>query len=251
MATALEQISDFYVLLTGVTWEQYEKVLDAIGDHHLRHSYSEGAFEFRRELAGVSWEEYVALLEALGSRMPRHFYDKGYLLMMSPLKDREWAKRLIGRMIEAITLDQKIPIQSLSSTTILSPKVERSFQADEAYYITNERKVRGKRTFEPGVDPPPDLVIEVDVTSDSTMQLELFARMKVPEVWMYREPKLRFLARSRAGKCKSSERSLALPFLTPGDITKFLGLRESTDENSLIAGFLRHARRLCTTYFRK
>ena len=47
------------------------------------------------------------------------------------------------------------------------------------------RKVRGKLEFEPDVDPPPDLILEVDVTSDSLEQLALYAAMGIPEVWIY------------------------------------------------------------------
>jgi Uma2 family endonuclease len=242
--SSIDSISDQYVLLPGIPWKQYEVLMNALGEHHLRHTYCEGALEFRREVCGVTWKEYTGFLDALEDRPLRHIYDQGYLLMMAPLKEHEWTKRLIGRMLEAITMDQQIPIQSLSSTTILAPQIERSFQADEAYYIQNEGKVRGKNTFEPGVDPPPDLIIEVDVTSDSKMQLELFSRMKVPEVWIYREPELRFLRRLRNGKYRAQATSLALPFLKPHDIKKFLERRTETDESSLIAAFVRYARKL-------
>lgn len=231
------------VLLTSVPWDVYEKFVDALAGHRLRHTYDRGLFELRREVFGVSWNAYQDLLKALGDFHLRHIYDQGNLLIMSPLKSHDWIKRLISRFIEAMALDLNIPIQSIGSTTITSSRAMRGFEADESYYIANEHKVRGKIDFEPDVDPPPDLILEIDVTSSSVDQLSLYAALKVPEVWLHDGDVLKFLVRNRRGKYEESQHSLAFPFLEPADFEMSLRQHASMDETSLTRNFIAHARR--------
>jgi Uma2 family endonuclease len=231
-----------FVLLTGVPWDVYERFTDALGDHRLRHSYDRGRFELRKEILGVAWESYQAMLKALGDFHLRHIYDQGYLLLMSPLKSHDWVKRLVSRFLETMTFDLRIPIQSIGSTTITSVETERGFEADEAYYVANESKVRGKMEFEPDVDPPPDLILEVDVTSSSVDQLSLYGAMGVPEVWIHDGESLKFLVRNRRGRYDVAENSRAFPFLAPDDFERFLKRHSEIDETSLTREFAEWAR---------
>jgi Uma2 family endonuclease len=48
--------------------------------------------------------------------------------------------------------------------------------------------MRGKRRVDLNVDPPPDLAIEVDVTSKT--QLDAYAALGVPELWRYEKNQL-------------------------------------------------------------
>jgi Uma2 family endonuclease len=236
-------INEDFVVLTGVPWDAYVGITDALAEHHLRHCYDRGLFELRREVLGVSWEEYQTFLKALGDFHIRHIYDKGVLEFMSPLKGHDWIKRIIGRFIVSWAFDQRLPIQSIGSTTITNPRTERGFEADEAYYIANEPKVRGKIEYDPDVDPPPDLIIEVDVTSSSKKQLQLYGAMKIPEVWLHDGGRLRFLHRTRQGRYRESETSLAFPFLAPADIVRFLERHAQVDETELTRQFVAWARK--------
>jgi Uma2 family endonuclease len=244
-------INEDFVVLTGVPWQTYVGVTDALGEHHLRHTYDRGLFELRRQLYGVSWQDYERFLSGLGDFHVRHIYDRGMLEFMSPLKSHDWIKRLISRFIETWAYDQKLPIQSIGSTTITNPRTERGFEADEAYYIASEPKVRGKDTYDPSVDPPPDLIIEVDVTSSSKKQLELYGQMKVPEVWLHDGQSLKFLRRSPRGKYREAEHSLAFPFLTPADIERLLIRRHEFDETELARKFVSWARKRLKAHRRK
>jgi Uma2 family endonuclease len=142
-----------------------------------------------------------------------------------------------------MTFDLRIPIQSIGSTTITSAETERGFEADEAYYVANEPKVRGKMDFEPDVDPPPDLILEVDVTNSSADQLDLYGAMGVPEVWIHDGKTLHFLVRNRRGKYNAAENSRAFPFLSPSDFEQFLKRHVDIDETSLTREFAEWARR--------
>ncbi len=231
------------IVLDCVSPQTYRAVANALKSRRVQPSYSHGRLHLPMRIEGVSWKAYKKFLAAWGDQHVRHIYDRGLLEIMSPLKSHDWIKRLISRFIEAMSLDQDIDIQSIGSTTITSDLAERGFEPDEGYYISSESKVRGKIDFDPDVDPPPDLIIEIDITSSSKSRFTLFAAMKVPEVWRHDASTLVFFVRTRAGEYRESARSRAFPFLEPNDITRFLDLHGTMSENNLVRRFVRWARR--------
>jgi Uma2 family endonuclease len=231
-----------YVVLYGVPWETYEGILDALGEYHLRHTYDDGTLEMRRILYGVTWEDYLKLLDATPDLYLRHSYDKGTLEMMSPRKDHDWIAKLIGRMIETFALAADIPIQSVGATTLRASKGGHGLQPDQAYYLANEPRVRCKETFDPGKDPPPDLVIEVDVTSTSVPRMPLFAEIGVPEVWRFERGRMRFYRRKSKTQYEAVQRSVAFPFLKPADLMRFVKRRAEIGENGVVRAFVEWAK---------
>jgi Uma2 family endonuclease len=145
---------------------------------------------------------------------------------------------LIGRFIETLSLELNIPIQSIGSTTLGKQLVERGFEPDESYYVTNEPVVRDKKTYDPRRDPPPDLIVEVDVTYSLVKRMPLFASLGVPEVWRHDGQSLAFYRLGKRGKYRKINRSRELPIVTPRDISKFLNRAGSIDETSLVRSFL-------------
>jgi Uma2 family endonuclease len=235
-----------YVVFYGVPWDTYEGILDALGEYHLRHTYDEGALEMRRLVYGVTLEDYVKLLDATPDFSLPHSYDEGTLEMMSPRKDHDWVAKLIGRMIEAMTLALNIPIQSTGSTTLRAAKGASGLQPDQTYYVANELHVRGKDTYDPKKDPPPDLAIEIDVTSSSVPRMPLFARIGVPEVWRYRDERVEFFRLGAGGDYERVDRSVAFPFITAVDLAGFVRRRQGMDENSIIKEFVEWAKTVRT-----
>ncbi len=234
MMTAQALHDDQYVVICGLSPAAYVQVLEAVGDCHPRHTYDRGALELRRVLRGVAPEAYRKLLDALSEHYLRHTYDGWTLEMMTPRKDHEWIKALLGRMIEAVAFALEIPIQSAGSTTLSTDSHDRGLQPDGSYYVGREREVRGNDQYRPGKDPPPDLAIEVDVTSTSIPRLPVYARIGVPEIWRYEDGKVRFYSLAESGEYDESPRSGAFPFIAASDIARFLELRHKTDENSVI-----------------
>lgn len=188
-------------------------------------------------LYGVSWDSYLQLLSAFADRRLRHSYDEGTLEMMSPLKEHEWTKRLIGRMVEATSLELNIPIQSIGSTTLHRDQVQKGLEPDECYYMRHERQVRHEDDFDPERDPPPDLAIEVDVTRSSVSRMEIYAALGVPEVWRATTDTVTFYRLNRSGKYVAMPRSKALPLLTPDVIERFLVQRKEKNETALVREF--------------
>jgi Uma2 family endonuclease len=232
-----------YVVLHDIPWEMYEAILEALPEHHLRHTYDRGVLELRSLIDGVSWEQYEALLEACGDHYFAHTYDRGWLeILMSPRLDHDWVKKFLGRMVETISSTLKIRIKSIGSTTVTRRSVRRGLQPDEGYYIANEPAVRFKMTFDSAVDPPPDLVIEVDVTSKSIKRMPVYAALRVPEIWRHDGSQLYFYGLHRA-KYRKLEQSVAFPFLSPDDLMRFLNQLTKVDEMTLLDSFATWVRR--------
>jgi Uma2 family endonuclease len=229
-----------YVVLYGVPWETYEGILEALGEYHLRHTYDEGTLEMRRVLYGVTWEDYLKLLDATPDFYLRHTYDEGTLEMMSPLKGHEWVAELLGRMIDALAFALDLPIQSIGSTTLRAAKGSRGLQPDKSYYLANEPRVRCKETYEPDKDPPPDLVIEVDVTSTSEPRMPVFATIGVPEIWRVKGGRVQFYLLKKA-KYEVVPRSSAFPFLKSADLMRFINRRAEMGENGVVREFVEWA----------
>jgi Uma2 family endonuclease len=116
-------------------------------------------------LHNIRWETFLALLEDLGEHRGQLTYDHGTVEILSPSKKHESLKRLIGRLIETFTLELGIDIASCASTTLKSRLKDRGIEPDECYYIQNEASMRGKDSVEIGVDPPPDLAVEIELTT--------------------------------------------------------------------------------------
>lgn len=232
-----------YVVYYGVPWEAYEGILEALGEYHLRHTYDQGTLEFRRILYCVTWEDYLRLLEATPNLSLPHTYDEGTLEMMSPRKDHDWVAKLIARMIEAFALAVDLPIQSIGSTTLRASKGGRGLQPDQTYYLANEPRVRCKETYEPEKDPPPDLAIEVDVTSTSVPRMPVFAKIGVPEIWRIERGRVRFYELTSEDKYEAVEHSVALPFLKPADLMRYVKRRAELGENGVVREFVEWAKK--------
>ena len=239
----LKSKAEPFVVLYGIDWKQYEAILAALEGHHLRHSYDRGTLEMKSLITGVSWKAYEAFLDALGDRSLRHSYDRGILELMSPRKDHDWVKKLIGRFIEAMSLELNVPIQSVGSMTLRKQLAKRGFEPDESYYVTNEPLVRDKKTFDPKRDPPPDLIVEVDVTSSCVERMPLFASMGVPEIWRHDGHALGFHRLGKGGAYRKISRSRELQLVTPRDISKFLNRAGRIDETSLVRSFVEWVRK--------
>src|SRR5262245_61037137 len=114
--------------------------------------------EQRIVLRGVGWDVYETLLERLEGQAIRMTYDRGDLELMSPSLDHEDYGALLGRLIETVAEELRIPCRATGSTTWRKKVKERGLEADRSFYFENFPRVRGKRkSIDLNVDPPPDL----------------------------------------------------------------------------------------------
>lgn len=133
----------------------------------------------------ISWENYQQILAALGNkRSSRLTYDRGTLEITMPLEQHESAVRMIEVFIRILVEGLGLKIKTMGSTTLNRPDQQRSAEADNCYYIQNQPQVAGK-IVDLNTDPPPDLIVEVDITHTDINKLNLYASMGVPEFWRY------------------------------------------------------------------
>ena len=188
-------------------------------------------------LKNISWQTYQLLLEDLAQQPGiRLTYDRGLLEIMTPLDPHEGNKKLLGRLVETLTEELNIEVRSLGSRTCQRQDLNRGFEPDQCYYIQNEPSVWNKEQIDLQQDPPPDLIIEIDITSSSINQLELYRAFRVPEVWRYDGKNITFY-QLEGEAYRETDNSPTFPFVSQSNIMHFLELKKTTRENAWIGLF--------------
>lgn len=135
-------------------------------------------------LRDLSWSEFEQILDELGEkRAARISYSHGLCEIMTPLPEHEDSKAIIGDFVKILLEESEREFRNLGSTTFKHQGMDRAVEPDECFYIDHEPEIRGKRRIDLMVDPPPDLVIEIDITVRT--QLGNYEKLKVPELWRY------------------------------------------------------------------
>jgi Uma2 family endonuclease len=196
----------------------------------------------RLVLDGVRWDTYERLVDDFQDQHVRLAYDRGRLEIMSPTSRHDWIKRLLARFVDGISRTFKIPIRSLGSATLRRADLDRGIEADEWFYVASEAAVRGVDDIDMDQHPPPDVGIEVDVTSTIDDRLPIYWALGIAEIWVWRHSAIRFLLRHESGEYVDSETSRAFPFLTSAVVMQFLDRRGEMEETALVEAFLEHLR---------
>jgi Uma2 family endonuclease len=140
-------------------------------------------------LHNISWQEFEEILTELGeNRASRLAYYQGNLEIKMPLPKHEVAKVIIGDLVKIILEELEIDCECFGSTTFKRQDMNSGIEPDDSFYIQNHVQMIGKEKIDLNIDPPPDLVIEIDVTSKT--QLDAYLALAVPEVWRYENDKL-------------------------------------------------------------
>lgn len=157
----------------------------------------------------LNWQEFEEILAELGeNRGTRIAYDRGTLEIMSPLPEHETSKVLISNLVEALLEELDMEFWCLGSTTFKSKLISKGIEPDNCFYIANEKAVRGKDKLDLTIDPPPDLALEIDLTSRSYPNI--YAALGVPELWRFEKNNLQINI-LRNGQYIESESSLNFP----------------------------------------
>ncbi len=149
--------------------------------------------ESRIILYGISWETYQRLLaEHVESAGPRFTYDNGMLEIMILSLEHEEPNRTLAALVDVLAEESDVDVVRAGSTTFKREDLFKGFEPDSCFYIRNAEAVQGKQRLDLTIDPPPDLVIEIDVTSPSLPRFPIFAAVGVPEVWRYDGSRVQF-----------------------------------------------------------
>ncbi len=173
-------------------------------------------------LYDVSWETYERLLaEHPNSTGTRFFYDEGMLEIMVVGLGHENPNRVLARLAEIVAEETGRDILEAGSTTFRWKDLKKGFEPDSSFYIEHAALIRGKDDVEMGVDPPPDLTIEVDITRSSLHRMAIFAAIGVSELWRYDGERVS-IHRLEGGTYREVEASIAMPRMTAAQATLFL-----------------------------
>ena len=185
-------------------------------------------------LPSIRWQTYRAIADDLESQPSKRLtYDNGLLEIRMPSDLHENYKKLLGRIVEALTESLDMEIRSLGSMTCDREDLARGLEPDQCYYIQNEAQVWGKDKIDLQIDPPPDLAIEIDITSSSLNRFAIYAKLGVPEVWRY-DGHVITIHQLVGDLYVLCDRSIAFPLLKAIDLQNFLELKSTLKENALI-----------------
>ena len=124
-------------------------------------------------------------------------------------------------LVELLAEEFDIESRAFGSTTYKRKDLRRGFEPDSCFYFKNEERMRGKKRLNLAVDPAPELVVEIDISSPSLKKLPLFAAFGISEVWRFDGQELEILILQHGEYCRR-ETSQALPKVTAEAITRFL-----------------------------
>lgn len=187
-------------------------------------------------LNNVSWDEYLSIGRLFADRPAlRITYDRGRLEFMTTSPRHERYKRWLGRYVETIAEELGIPVMPGGSMTFQKEEVERGFENDDCFWIANESAVRQKMTWNPDVDPPPDLALEIEISRSALNRMAIFAAFRIPEVWCCDGDEIRIYLLQADGSYKLSQQSLAFPTIPVQELVKFFPPVGNTDYLSTVA----------------
>ncbi|MDC0936444.1 Uma2 family endonuclease [Pirellulales bacterium] len=193
--------------------------------------------EQRVVLDDVSWSTYVSLVDGAEKHRGLICYDRGVMEIMSPSKKHETVAELIGRMVDIFTEELGIDVCSVRSTTFRRADCERGFEADESYYIQHAQQVRHLDEIDLTVHPPPDLIVEVDVSRSSMDKFGIFGSLQVPEVWRYVGDSLKIYVHRTEGGYDCVDDSIVLPGFPLEEVKRNLSRCSVSSETQLIREF--------------
>ena len=170
----------------------------------------------------VRWATYELLLaDYIDSHAVRFAFDQGVLEIVSPLPKHERDALALARLTETVAKDLDPDYLPVGFTTFRSPLLQKGFEADASFYFQHAAAFRPRDEFDAASDPPPELVIEVEVSHRSLDKLPIYAAMGVPAVWRCTGDKVTILALA-GGAYRETDRSLVLPLLGSDILSRVL-----------------------------
>jgi Uma2 family endonuclease len=176
-------------------------------------------------LHDISWETYERLLDdCLDSSGPRVTYDRGELEILGPSSEHEIVNRSLALLVELVAAELSNEVINVGSMTFKRQDLQQGFEPDSSFYIQNEERVRDRAQIDLTVDPPPDLVIEIEITRSAIGKLPLYAAMGVPEIWRWDGERVTIF-RLEGSEYDKAPESAALASLTSEVLNRFMAPR--------------------------
>jgi Uma2 family endonuclease len=190
----------------------------------------------------VDWRSYEKFLEAVGDRRIRLTYDRGTLEIMTIGAFHDWWKRRIGLLMPILGREVGKSVQGFGSTTLRREDVGKGLEPDEGFYVGRGDQMAGPMDIDLSRDPPPDLGLEIDIYASSLNRMDIYAALRVPEVWRFDGENLYVYRLLDNGSYEQVERSVHFPTLPLTDFVQFLRTTQKLTEDALIEPFVEWVR---------
>jgi Uma2 family endonuclease len=185
-------------------------------------------------LPQVGWEDYEQLLAELGDDYHvRVSYACGWLEIMSPLPEHEEFADVVLGITREITRELGVKLETRGSMTIRRAWQAKGVEPDTCFYVQNAARIIGKRSRDFDTDPPPDIVVEIDLTNASQSKFPIYAALGVPEIWRYDGHQAYFYHLAGEQYIEMSY-SRAFPFLTSTVLAQFIGQSKSEGQDAAL-----------------
>ncbi|MBE9159611.1 Uma2 family endonuclease [Nodosilinea sp. LEGE 06152] len=193
-------------------------------------------------LQRVSWSTYQALLQDMGDhRAARLAYDQGTLEIIMPSDLHEVLNRLLDRIITALTEELDLKIKAYGSTTLEREDLEQGVEPDSCYYIQNADQISTLQ-LDLRTNPPPDLAVEVDITSSAQRRFTIYQQLQIPEVWQYTQRRGLVFYALVGGQYVECEVSPTFPQVSSQMLVTFLQMAPGEDDNAVVKSLRRWIR---------
>lgn len=183
---------------------------------------------------GVSWDTYLQLLEELGDeRSVRLTFNCGALEIMSSSRLHEQITRLIDMVVTLLTFELGVNVDNCGAMTLRIASAQRGGEPDSCFYVANEAAVRGVDEIDLQIHPPPDIVLEVDITHPSLDKFGLYLAAGIPEVWRYDGEQMSFHTLT-SGRDEDAQHSLSFPHLTAAMLERYLAIGRGQGSTAML-----------------
>jgi Uma2 family endonuclease len=173
-------------------------------------------------LNDISWETYQRLMEERGEHpQPRYAFDRGRLEIMVTSYEHENLKHVLEMLVELLAAELEIDIEGAASTTFQREDLAQGFEPDASFYVEHASRIRGLKQIDLNVDPPPELVIEIDISHASLNKFPIFAGLGIPEIWRYHKETITIF-KLDGNAYRAQAASELFPGATDADLTRLI-----------------------------
>ncbi|MEL7360265.1 MAG: Uma2 family endonuclease [Cyanobacteria bacterium J06560_6] len=173
-------------------------------------------------LPNISWQTYQAMLDDMGShRAARVAYDDGVMTIKRPSELHEFLNRLLAYIVRTIAVELDLLCTDVGSMTLQREDLQKGAEPDTGFYIQNAISEPDAASRIP-TNLPPDLLVEVDITSPSTRRMSIYRALGISEVWQYTKRDSVVIHHLTPRDYVEASVSIAFPQLTATQLNQFL-----------------------------
>ena len=173
------------------------------------------------------------MLADIGDRgSVRLVYDRGVLEIRMPSDLHEAINRLLARIVGTLAEELDLPLKEFGSVTLNRSDIKKGAEPDSSFYIQNADRIRGNK-IDVSVDPPPDLVIEVDITNSSARSFNVYQQLGIPEIWRYTNGSVKIF-QLQDGNYLQCEFSAIFVMISGDVLEHFLDMSATEDSISIV-----------------